>query len=263
MKVKGLLLMAFLFGFFAIGQAADDVKGNGKPSTVTMSVDDFNRIDIDGIMDFSYVQSEGDASKLEVTLDDNLHQYLDVQTTDRKLTIRFNKKVRVTQLTKFVVKANSKWLKKVKAAGNANFMVNSKLSGDELEVKANENCLVQFKQPIEVGVLDLVVSGSANMVVENMKVDKLNCHMGGSGSIRLKAGSANQGNYTVLSSGDIHAYGVAIPDVKCTMAGSGLAEIHPTGNLNATLVGKGNIRYKGPTAVQQRVIGKGTIEEVK
>ena len=101
------------------------------------------------------------------------------------------------------------------------------------------------------------------MVVENMKVDKLNCNMGGSGSIRLKAGSANQGNYTVLSSGDIHAYGVAIPDVKCKMAGSGLAEIHPTGNLNATLVGKGNIRYKGPTAVQQRVIGKGTIEEVK
>ena len=227
MKTKGFLLLAFLFGLFLNAKAADNVNGNGTLSTKTIKIDDFN-------------------------------QYLNVDIHDRILTLSFDKKVKVGKLTKFVVKTNSKWLKKVKAAGNANFMVNSKLSGDELEVKANENCLIQFKQPIEVGALDLDVSGSANMVVEN-----LNCNMGGSGSIRLKSGSANQGNYTVLSSGDIHAYGVAIPDVKCKMAGSGLAEIHPTGNLNATLVGKGNIRYKGPTAVQQRVIGKGTIEEVK
>ena len=239
MKTKGFLLLAFLFGLFLNAKAADNVNGNGTLSTKTIKIDDFNEVRIDGIMDFSYVQSD-DPGSLEVTLDENLHQYLNVDIHDRILTLSFDKKVKVGKLTKFVVKTNSKWLKKV-----------------------NENCLVQFKQPIEVGVLDLDVSGSANMVVENMKVDKLNCNMGGSGSIRLKAGSANQGNYTVLSSGDIHAYGVAIPDVKCKMAGSGLAEIHPTGNLNATLVGKGNIRYKGPTAVQQRVIGKGTIEEVK
>ena len=262
MKTKGFLLLAFLFGLFLNAKAADNVNGNGTLSTKTIKIDDFNEVRIDGIMDFNYVQSD-DPGSLEVTLDENLHQYLNVDIHDRILTLSFDKKVKVGKLTKFVVKTNSKWLKKVKAAGNANFMVNSKLSGDELEVKANENCLIQFKQPIEVGALDLDVSGSANMVVENLKVDKLNCNMGGSGSIRLKSGSANQGNYTVLSSGDIHAYGVAIPDVKCKMAGNGLAEIHPTGNLNATLVGKGNIRYKGPTAVQQRVIGKGTIEEVK
>ncbi|MTT24025.1 DUF2807 domain-containing protein, partial [Parabacteroides merdae] len=45
--------------------------------------------------------------------------------------------------------------------------------------------------------------------------------------------------------------------------GKGSAQIHPTDNLKATIVGKGNIRYKGPTAVQQKVIGKGTVEEVK
>lgn len=159
-------------------------------------------------------------------------------------------------MTKFIVKTNSRWLKKTKIAGNANFMVNSKLTGDELEIKANDNCLVQFKKSVEVGVIDLDVSGSANMVIEELKADKLNCNMGGSGSIRLKNGSAKQGNFTTLSSGDIHAFGIAIPDVKCKMAGSGLMEIHPTANLNASLVGKGNIRYKGPATVQQRTIGK-------
>ena len=49
------------------------------------------------------------------------------------------------------------------------------------------------------------------------------------------------------------------------MAGSGLSEIYTTGNLNASLVGKGSIRYKAaPGAnIQQRILGKGTIEEAK
>ncbi len=263
MKVKGLLLMAFLFGFFAIGQAADDVKGNGKPSTVTMSVDDFNRIDIDGIMDFSYIQSDGDASKLEVTLDDNLHQYLDVQTTDRKLTIRFNKKVRVTQLTKFVVKANSKWLKDLRVSGNANFMAQTPLSGDELKVKGLDNSLIQFLKPVEMGVLQLSVNNSANIVAENIKIDRLECNMDGSGSIRLKNGTANQANYTIVSSGDIHAFGVQVKSANCKVAGSGTMEVYPLDAMKANLVGKGNIRYKGNVNVEQRIIGKGKIEKAE
>ncbi|MDY3068337.1 MAG: head GIN domain-containing protein [Parabacteroides sp.] len=262
MKAKGLLLIAFLFGLLNAGQAADYVKGNGKPTTVTLNIDDFNKVNIDGVMDFSYVQSE-ESAKLEITLDDNLHQYLDVETTDRELKIRFNKKVKVNQLTKFVVKANSKWLKEVKAAGNANFMTKSNITGDELKVKGADNSLIQFMKPVEVGVFDLNVANSANIVVEDMKVDRLDCDMDGSGSMRLKNGTANKGEFTVLSSGDIHAFGVAIKTIDCKVAGSGTVEINPKEMLKANLVGKGNIRYKGPVTVEQRIIGKGTIQEVK
>ena len=225
--------------------------------------DVYYRIDIDGIMDFSYVQSEGDASKLEVTLDDNLHQYLDVQTTDRKLTIRFNKKVRVTQLTKFVVKANSKWLKDLRVSGNANFMAQTPLSGDELKVKGLDNSLIQFLKPVEMGVLQLSVNNSANIVAENIKIDRLECNMDGSGSIRLKNGTANQANYTIVSSGDIHAFGVQVKSANCKVAGSGTMEVYPLDAMKANLVGKGNIRYKGNVNVEQRIIGKGKIEKAE
>ncbi len=88
--------------------------------------------------------------------------------------------------TKFIVKTNSKWLKEVKAAGNANFMINSSLTGDEVKIKANSNCLVQLKELIKVGKLELNVSGSANMVVNDLQVDKLECSINGSGTINLK-----------------------------------------------------------------------------
>ena len=48
------------------------------------------------------------------------------------------------------------------------------LKGDELKINANSNCLVQLKQKVEVGKLDLNVSGSANMVVNELKTDKMN-----------------------------------------------------------------------------------------
>lgn len=262
MKTKASLLLAFIFCFILSSRAADNVNGNGTLSTKTIKVDDFNEIRIDGLMDFNYEQSDAQGD-LEITLDENLHQYLDIDIHDRILTLGFDKKVKVGKLTQFTVKTNSKWLKKAKISGNANFIANSGITGDELTVKAGDNCLVQFKNHVEAGAIDLDVTGSANIVIESMKADKLNCNMGGSGSIRLKDGSAKQGNFTTLSSGDIHAFGIAIPDVKCKMAGSGLMEIHPTESLNATVVGKGNIRYKGEATVQQRVIGKGKVEAVK
>lgn len=261
MKTKGLLAIAFLLGIFFSVQAADHVKGNGKLSTKKITVGDYNAIKIDGVIDFNYEQSDA-TPYLEVTVDENLHPYVNIDIKDRELTVSF-KGAKVDHFTKFIVKTNSKWLKEVKAAGNANFMINSKLTGDELKIKANSNCLVQLKEKVEIGKLDLNVSGSANMVVNNLQADKLECSINGSGTINLKAGKAEEANYSITTDGEIMAFGVAVPEVNCKITGKGSAQVHPTENLKATIVGKGNIRYKGPTAVQQKVIGKGTVEEEK
>ncbi len=100
------------------------------------------------------------------------------------------------------------------------------------------------------------------MVANNIEVDKLECDIDGSGSITLKNGTAKEGDFGIVSSGDLHALGIEIPRIECSVTGNGLAELRPTKNLKANVIGKGKIRYKGPTAVEQRVIGKGTIEEI-
>ena len=218
-------MIAFLMGMFFSTQAADHVKGNGKLSTKKITIDDFNAIKFDGVIDFNYEQSES-TPHIEITVDENLHPYVNIDIQDRVLTVGF-KGAKVDHFTKFIVKTNSKW------------------------------------QKVEVGKLDLNVSGSANMVVNELKTDKLECSINGSGTINLKAGNAEEADYSITTDGEIMAFGVAVPEVNCKITGKGSAQIHPTDNLKATIVGKGNIRYKGPTAVQQKVIGKGTVEEVK
>lgn len=240
--------------------AVDHVKGNGNLTSKKISIEDFNAIRFDGVIDFNYVQSEAPAT-IEVTVDQNLHDYVNIEIKDRVLQIGF-KGAKVDHFTKFIVKTNSKWLNEVKVSGNGNFMLNSEYAGDEMTIKANANSLVQLKNKVTVGKLNLDVSGSANMVANNIEVDKLECDIDGSGSITLKKGTAKEGDFGIVSSGDLHALGIEIPRIECSVTGNGLAELRPTKNLKANVIGKGKIRYKGPTAVEQRVIGKGTIEEI-
>lgn len=72
MKTKGLLMIVFLIGMFFSAQAADHVKGNGKLSTKKITIDDFNAIKFDGVIDFNYEQSES-TPHIEITVDENLH----------------------------------------------------------------------------------------------------------------------------------------------------------------------------------------------
>ena len=129
------------------------MKGNGKLSTKKITIDDFNAIKLrTGWIDFNYEQSNL-LRIFEITVDENLHPYVNIDIQDRVLTVGF-KGAKVDHFTKFIVKTNSKWLKEVKASGNANFIANSPLKGDELKINANSNCLVQLKQKVEVGKLD-------------------------------------------------------------------------------------------------------------
>lgn len=161
------------------------MNGNGTLTTKKIKIDDYNcHQELTAFIDFNYEQSNAEPY-IEVTVDENLHEYVNINIKDRELSVGF-KGAKVDHYTKFIVKTNSKWLKEVKAAGNANFMINSSLTGDEVKIKANSNCLVQLKELIKVGKLELNVSGSANMVVNDLQVDKLECSINGSGTINLK-----------------------------------------------------------------------------
>ena len=261
MKTRTILSLILLLGCFSIGWAADHVKGNGKLTTRKITVDDYNEIKLDGVIDFQYKQTEG-PSTIEITVDQNLHQYVNIDTKDRVLRIGF-KGAKVDHYTKFIVTSNSKWLSRADIAGNASFAVNSPISGDETVVKATGSSTVIFKEPVTIGKIDIKAAGDAKVTVNELEAGRVECDIDGSGTITVKKGNAKSGKYSILSKGFIHAFGLAVPDLTCKVTGNGSAEVHATDNLKVNVIGKGQVRYKGPTAVQQKIIGKGTVEEVQ
>lgn len=258
MQQMKLILAALMLTVAASAIAADPVKGNGKPVTKTVEVGDYNEIHINGPMEFNYEQTEVPSPTVEITLDENLFSYLQTEVKDRVLTIRF-RDAKVEQVTRFTVKADSKWLKSVRVEGNANFISHTLLTGDELEVRANANSLVQLKEPVNTGTLRLKINGSANIVAEQVETGKFDCDLDGSGSITVRKGKAPNGLYSIVGGSDLHAFGMEMDELNCRMTGSGLAEVHAASKLKVSIMGKGEIRYKGTPAIQQSIIGKGKV----
>ena len=88
MRTKAFLMMVMLFGWITMGWASDRVKGDGKLTTKKIEIEDFNEIRVDGVIDFNYEQSN-DKPTIEVTLDSNLHPYVNIEVKDRVLKVNF------------------------------------------------------------------------------------------------------------------------------------------------------------------------------
>ncbi len=261
MNTKSFLLCACLL-MTSMTWAKVKVTGNGQITTREFEIIDYNRLSINGFFDVIYEQSDSDPY-LEITLDDNLMPFVDVQIKDRLLTIRF-KGVTVEKVTTGVIKTNSKWLREAKIAGNAGFSIATPMKGDELIIKGHDNSLIQLKESLELGKLDLNISGSANIIAENLEVENLACNIAGSGTMKLNKGHAKYAIYNIRNNGLIQAYGVEADEVIGKVTAGGTMEIFAKEKLSTNTVGNAIIRYKGnPHTLQNKKVGKGTVDHVE
>lgn len=258
---KKIILLAVFACFNSLMFAADDIKGMGNLTTKEYNIDAFDEIEISGPVKFNYVQSDDDASTLKVTIDENLISFLKIGTKDRQLTVEVMKGVNIFP-TEYTITASSKWLKSVKVETTGGFYANSVLTGSVLELKATGGGLVELKKAVKVGKLDLLSSGSGNVVVPNLASDELECKISGSGSITIK-GKTPKATYSITGSGILNTYECLVADIICKITGSGVAKVHPTEKMKVNIIGSGNLFYKGEANITQRIIGSGSIEAVK
>lgn len=261
MKTKATFLLGLLLAGFITLHAAEEVKGNGKIVTTKIQISDYDEVKLAGTADFNYVQSSS-APQLEVTIDENLLPYLKIEVKNRELTIGYKSGMKLYP-TKNIVKSNSKWLKKVKVAGTGGFYANVPIDGNELELKTSGSGLIEMKRAVKVGELKIAASSSGNIVADNIQAGKLECKSSGSGNIRI-GGQATDASISINGSGDVDAFNCKMKNVTCKITGSGNANVTVNGDFKASVLGSGNVRYKGkPTNVSQRTLGSGSIEAVK
>jgi hypothetical protein len=260
MKSIKLLLTLLAFSVCTVAFASNKVQGNGKLTTKTITIADFNSIKIEGGADLIYSQNV-EPSSVEVTVDQNLHQYVSIDVQNRSLTISF-KGAKVKHFTKFIVRANSKWLRKAEVGGSGSFIVNTALTGDELDIYSSGNALVQLSQPVKLGELNLDSSDGSNIIANDIDVESLDCNIG-SGTITIKRGKATSATCEIAGSGDLYALELSSPDISCRILGSGVARVNASSQLKARILGSGKVLYRGTPRLDEKVIGKGKVEGVR
>lgn len=120
------------------------------------------------------------------------------------------------------------------------------------------------EQQITSRILDLFVGGSGSIKLSNLKAEKIAATLSGSGQLLLAgAGTVSEFRMTVSGSGGVRASGLKTKNVNVLISGSGSCAVHATENLTCKIAGSGNVTYIGNPAIEQTIVGSGTVKEAK
>lgn len=228
--------LACSFGGFNININSDFIKGSGNISTETRTLNNFDAVALSSIGDLTIKNS--DKNELVIEADDNLLPYITSEIKNSKLIIGMKNGININPTSKIrYTLYMSGTLTALDVSGLGN------ISAGEVNTKR----------------IDLVVSGSGNIVVDQIVADKANTTISGLGSVEIKQGQITNQSINISGSGHLKAENVESNQVDVTISGLGGASLWVTDQLNAQISGSGSIDYYGNPRIQQNVSGLGKL----
>lgn len=255
------------------GMAAK-IKGNGHVITKEIPVEAFDAMQLNVSLQFNssglshwikgeketfpavhYSQQE--SRVLKVKMDENLFSHLFIDVSSGCLSIRTDAHEQLvpTQLT---IEAGSKQLNKLLIGGSLDFVLESPLSGGNLEISISGSGDVSMKKAVREDNVQITVTGSGDVAMSDLKCNSFATRLTGSGDLSL-SGTAAEADYHTSGSGDIQANGFQVDELVCTTTGSGDIHAYAVKTLKAKSSGSGDIHYRGPARVEKSETGSGDI----
>ena len=115
---------------------------------------------------------------------------------------------------------------------------------------------------IESRILDLIISGSGNIKLGDLKSEKVSAKVSGSGNLSLSGTKlAAELKALISGSGNLKAIDFPTDNVDMKVSGSGNCWVNASKKLVANLLGSGNVIYRGNPAVETTILGSGKVKE--
>lgn len=127
------------------------------------------------------------------------------------------------------------------------------------DLQVNGNGKIISENSIAADYINLGVSGGGSMDVD-LKGNTIKAELSGSGLMTVK-GYATSIDAVVSGSGTLNGYSCALETAKAKVSGSGLCQLNVSNNIDALVLGNGQVKHKGNTkSAQKKIYGSGTIE---
>jgi hypothetical protein len=118
----------------------------------------------------------------------------------------------------------------------------------------------EIKDDVKADKLDLSVSGSGKIFTGALEAANLDCSISGSGDIIIKgSGDAARADISISGSGNYTGDSLKIGSAEISISGSGSCSCNVTESLQAHVSGSGNISYFGNPKLDTRVSGSGHV----
>jgi hypothetical protein len=227
------------------------VIGSGKVETERRTVPAFSSISAGGS---GTIRIHRGPSKLEVTTDSNLLQYIQTEVVGTELRIYLKPGVAIARVSKLEIEVSMPDLVGLDLSGSASTTVDA---FDGKAFKATLSGSGSLKADLAYDSATLHVSGSGDSDLSG-KFGKFALDISGSGDTRL-AGSAEELRIGVSGSGRISAKDFQATRARLDASGSADVEMRATESIAANLSGSGRLRYWGNPVVDARTSGSSKV----
>jgi hypothetical protein len=225
-------ISTLLAGCYMVGEV-----GNGNVIKQKRDVGSFHSISVSGA--YKIVLSQGSEQSVIVEADENLQSLIKTEVRENVLEIDNKHAISHSKSMKVYITVTD--LKKIELSGAVDLESNGTIKADELTIE--ESGASDTKMDIAVSKLDLDCSG---------------------GSKLRFSGTASHVSMDISGAVDIFAYELATESFHLEISGAGKAEINVSKELDASISGAGNVRYKGtPEKLITDVSGAGSIKKAE
>lgn len=213
--------------------------GNGNIRTEKRNTGNFNAVKTAGSIDVEF--TPGDTYSVSVEDDDNILQYVVTDVRNGVLTVDYKEGYSINEdHAKVYVTAPS--LDKLSVSGSADITMQGVLKNSR-EIEMNVSGSGNIKGPVDAPSIDVSVSGSGNVGL---------------------TGRTKDFTSDISGSGDLNCGGLESENVTVKIAGSGNAHVFASVHLSASVVGSGDVYYRGnPSSPEIHTTGSGTVEPEK
>lgn len=224
----GLLMAALLFFSCDAG-----IVGNGDVMTKTKSVEDFDRIEING--NFNVYLDQTGKPGLRIEADENIMDIIKVNQSGNKLEIR--SEVNILRAKKKNLYISFDDLSELEMFGAVEIRSEDKIKVKSLNISGGG--AADVKLDLEAGRMRIDISGAANFEISG-KADQVDMQISGAGGFDLL--DLRTEKMTIEISGAAHA------------------RVFATEELNVEISGAGAVRYRGNPEISRNVSGIGSLK---
>jgi len=212
------------------------ITGNNNVVTKTVTTSDYNAINVTGSMDVELVS--GNEGNIKVTTDENIHEYLVIESKDGTLKIKTKKNVSLRTKKGIHITVPFEDIDDLILTG----------SGD-----------IITKSTIKTSGFDVELTGSGDIILD-IEANEIDAKVTGSGDLKL-AGRVTDFEVKVTGSGDFKGSELSSTNTQVYISGSGSAKVNASSSIKARVNGSGDVRYSGnPEFSDTKVMGSGTIK---
>lgn len=236
-KMKKGILAVTAIAFALSIQACKKINGDGPVVTETRSLSGFSSINV-GLSGNVYYNT-GNEYKVEIHAQKNIVDAIETPVGDGELKVHFDRHKIVGHHDPIDIYITAPEVTAFDVNGSAN---------------------VSVLQAIHPQNMDLNVSGSGSITINELQTNYLHAKISGSGDVAVLGGSAQQEKTEISGSGNANLLNIPVHTAETHTSGSGTTKVNVSEKLDVHISGSGDVYYKGNPTLSVSISGSGKVK---